>query len=137
MSDINKDKPQDDIDDNMEYTDVIVFEDENGKEAYFEELARFPYKDEMYIALVPFDENEDDDDSIEDEEDDFYIAYAKIIPGSTDDDQEYEFVTDDDLVEALDETFHPIASDFFEEMDECPEGCEHCHHDDEDDEDDE
>ncbi len=85
---------------NEEYTpDIITLQDDEGNEFDFEIIGQLEYKENEYVALVPFDEDEEDEEENINEETPFIIMRSAY-------DGEEEFL---DIVENEDELSQVIA----------------------------
>lgn len=90
---------------------IIVLQDEQGKDVEFEFLDLIEYSQEQYVVLLPTTEQDDT------EEDDDYILILKILPRD-DGGEEYISVEDEDVLDEIYKIFKEKFKDEFNFIDE-------------------
>ncbi len=94
--------------------EIIMLADENGNAIEFAILDDFDYKGERYITLIPLDDDEADEEAGEEADEDDEAAYDGEAPVEVailrvvgeGEDEEYDTIDDDDLLNELFEVFH-------------------------------
>ena len=87
------------MEDNNYEAEIFTLTDENGNDIEFEMIGQCEMNDELYVALLPVEEEENDGDEWE-----YVVLKLAVIDGeemlvTIDDDEEYDNVSDyfDDL----------------------------------------
>ena len=89
---------------------IISLKDENGNDVNFEFLDLIDYENEKYIILLPADENADDGDEV------VILKQAKSDENS--DEEEYDSVEDENILNAVFEIFKNKYKDEFDFIDD-------------------
>ena len=88
---------------NEELDNIITLNDENGNLVDFEFLDLIEYQGNEYVVLLPVEV---------DEEDDGQVVILQVV-GSTDDEEEYLSVDDENLIQVLFDIFKDKFKDEF------------------------
>jgi len=88
---------------NEELDNLITLNDENGNPVDFEFLDLIEYQGNEYVVLLPVEV---------DEEDDGQVVILQVV-GSTDDEEEYLSVDDENLIQVLFDIFKDKFKDEF------------------------
>ena len=98
-----------DFEDNIEDLDnVIVLNDEEGKEVKFEFLDLIEYEGEEYVILLPADEGEDSEE----------VVILKVEDTDSDEEESYVSVDDEEVLNTIFEMFKEKFKDEFNFIDE-------------------
>ena len=90
MSDIEKELPEEEAEENENY---ITLTDDNGEDISFEVLDTVEYKDRLFAVLLPFDEEEDE------------VVILEIISDGDPENDDFVSVDDDVLLGEVYEVF--------------------------------
>ena len=93
-----------------ELDNIIVLNDEEGKEVQFEFLDLIEYEDEEYVILLPVEE-ENDEDAGE-------VVILKVEDTESDDEESYVSVDDEETLNTVFEMFKEKFKDEFNFTDE-------------------
>ena len=97
-----------DFEDNIEDLDnVIVLNDEEGKEVKFEFLDLIEYEGEEYVILLPADEGEDSEE----------VVILKVEDTDSDEEESYVSVDDEEVLNAVFDMFKEKFKDEFNFVD--------------------
>ena len=88
---------------------VIILNDEEGKEVRFEFLDLIEYEDEEYVILLPMDEGEEDPGE---------VVILKVEDTDSDEEESYVSVDDQDTLNKVFEIFKDKFKDEFNFIDE-------------------
>ena len=94
-----------------ELDNVIVLNDEEGKEVKFEFLDLIEYEDEEYVILLPMDEDDVDEDAGE-------VVILKVEDTDSDEEESYVSVDDPETLNTVFEMFKEKFKDEFNFIDE-------------------
>lgn len=94
---------KDEVLNNEELDNLITLNDENGNPVDFEFLDLIEYQGNEYVVLLPVEV---------DEEDDGQVVILQVV-GSTDDEEEYLSVDDENLIQVLFDIFKDKFKDEF------------------------
>lgn len=81
---------------------TIVLTDDDGNDVEFEFLDLVPYNGDEYVVMLP---KEDDADE---------VVILKLAPGETEDEESYEGVEDDEILQAVFDIFKDKFKDEFD-----------------------
>ena len=93
-----------------ELDNIIVLNDEEGKEVKFEFLDLVEYEDEEYVVLLPLDE--------EDSEESGEVVILKVEDTESEDEESYVSVDDEETLNTVFEIFKEKFKDEFNFIDE-------------------
>ena len=102
-----------DFEDNVEdlgeeLDNVVVLNDEEGKEVKFEFLDLIEYENEEYVILLPIEENEEADE----------VVILKVDDTDSEDEESYVSVDDEQVLNTVFEMFKDKFKDEFNFIDE-------------------
>ena len=102
-----------DFEDNVEdlgedLDNVVVLNDEEGKEVRFEFLDLIEYENEEYVILLPLDENEDSEE----------VVILKVEDTDSAEEESYVSVDDEEVLNTVFEIFKEKFKDEFNFIDE-------------------
>lgn len=102
-----------DFEDNVEdlgeeLDNVVVLNDEEGKEVRFEFLDLIEYENEEYVILLPIDEGEEADE----------VVILKVEDTDSEDEESYVSVDDENVLNTIFEMFKDKFKDEFNFIDE-------------------
>ena len=92
-----------------ELDNIIVLNDEEGKEVEFEFLDLVEYDDEEYVVLLPVEEAEDDAGE---------VVILKVEDTESEDEESYVSVDDQEILNTVFEIFKEKFKDEFNFLDE-------------------
>jgi len=92
-----------------ELDNIIVLNDEEGKEVQFEFLDLVEYEDEEYVVLLPIEETEDDAGE---------VVILKVEDTESEDEESYVSVDDQETLNTVFEMFKEKFKDEFNFLDE-------------------
>ena len=92
-----------------ELDNIIVLNDEEGKEVQFEFLDLVEYEDEEYVVLLPIEETEDDAGE---------VVILKVEDTESEDEESYVSVDDQETLNTVFEIFKEKFKDEFNFLDE-------------------
>lgn len=95
-------------DNNEELDNIIVLNDEDGKEVEFEFLDLIEYNSEEYVVLLPVEETEDAGE----------VVILKVEQTESEDEESYVGVEDEEELNAVFEIFKDKFKDEFNFIDE-------------------
>ena len=95
--------------DDEELDNIIVLNDEEGKEVQFEFLDLIEYEDEEYVILLPIEENEEDAGE---------VVILKVEDTDSQDEESYVSVDDEETLNKVFEIFKEKFQDEFNFIDE-------------------
>ena len=95
-------------DENEELDNIIVLNDEEGKEVKFEFLDLIEYENEEYVILLPADEEEDSDE----------VVILKVEDTDSEEEESYVSVDDEEVLNKVFEIFKEKFKDEFDFVDE-------------------
>lgn len=101
--DIENNEIEEDLD------NVIILNDEEGKEVRFEFLDLIEYEDEEYVILLPMDEGEEDPGE---------VVILKVEDTDSDEEESYVSVDDQETLNKVFEIFKDKFKDEFNFIDE-------------------
>lgn len=90
---------------NEELDNIVILNDEDGKENKFEFLDVIEHEDESYVVLLPVSENE--------EEEEGQVVILKIEDTDNEDEESYVSVDDEELLNEIFEIFKEKFADEF------------------------
>ena len=93
-----------------ELDNIIVLNDEEGKEVKFEFLDLIEYEDEEYVVLLPAEETEDDDPG--------EVVILKVEDIESEEEESYVSVDDEETLNKVFEMFKEKFKDEFNFIDE-------------------
>jgi len=93
-----------------ELDNIIVLNDEDGKEVKFEFLDLIEYENEEYVILLPMDEDETEDAG--------EVVILKVEDTDSEDEESYVSVDDQDTLNTVFEMFKEKFKDEFNFIDE-------------------
>ncbi len=105
MDEDNNNVPEEDLE------NIIVLNDENGKEVPFEFLDLIELDGEQYVVLLPAEETEDEDEAGE-------VVILKVEDTDDDEEESYVSVDDEDTLNKVFEIFKGKFKDEFNFIDE-------------------
>ena len=91
-----------------ELDNIIILNDEEGKEVKFEFLDLIEYENEEYVILLPADEEEDSDE----------VVILKVEDTDSDEEESYVSVDDENVLNEVFEIFKEKFKDEFDFVDE-------------------
>ena len=91
-----------------ELDNIIVLNDEEGKEVKFEFLDLIEYENEEYVILLPTDEEEDSEE----------VVILKVEDTDSDEEESYVSVDDEEVLNKVFEIFKEKFKDEFDFVDE-------------------
>lgn len=91
-----------------ELDNIIVLNDEDGKEVKFEFLDLIEYENEEYVILLPADEEDDSDE----------VVILKVEDTDSDEEESYVSVDDEEILNKVFEIFKEKFKDEFDFVDE-------------------
>ena len=91
-----------------ELDNIIVLNDEEGKEVKFEFLDLIEYENEEYVILLPTDEEEDSEE----------VVILKVEDTDSDEEESYVSVDDEKVLNKVFEIFKEKFKDEFDFVDE-------------------
>lgn len=91
-----------------ELDNIIILNDEEGKEVKFEFLDLIEYENEEYVILLPADEEEDSDE----------VVILKVEDTDSDEEESYVSVDDENVLNEVFEMFKEKFKDEFDFVDE-------------------
>lgn len=91
-----------------ELDNIIILNDEEGKEVKFEFLDLIEYEGEEYVILLPADEDEDSDE----------VVILKVEDTDSDEEESYVSVDDENVLNEVFEIFKEKFKDEFDFVDE-------------------
>lgn len=100
----------DDLEMDEELDNIIVLNDEDGKEVQFEFLDLIEYEDEEYVVLLPVED--------ENEEEAGEVVILKVEDTDSEEEESYISVDDQDTLNAVFEMFKEKFKDEFNFLDE-------------------
>jgi len=92
-----------------ELDNIIVLNDEEGKEVQFEFLDLVEYEDEEYVVLLPIEDAEDDAGE---------VVILKVEDTESEDEESYVSVDDEETLNTVFEIFKEKFKDEFNFLDE-------------------
>lgn len=95
----------DNIDENLEESNIIVLNDDEGNEVRFEFLDLINYEEEDYVVLLPVPE--------EGEEEDNEVVILKLESTESEDEESYVSIDDENTLTAIFEIFKEKFKDEF------------------------
>ena len=87
---------------------IVVLNDEEGKEVKFEFLDLIEYEDEEYVILLPIEEDEDSEE----------VVILKVEDTDSDEEESYVSVDDEEVLNTVFEIFKEKFKDEFNFIDE-------------------
>ena len=87
---------------------VVILNDEEGKEVKFEFLDLIEYENEEYVILLPLDEGEDSEE----------VVILKVEDTDSEEEESYVSVDDEEVLNAVFEIFKEKFKDEFNFIDE-------------------
>ena len=105
MDEDNNNVPEEDLE------NIIVLNDENGKEVPFEFLDLIELDGEQYVVLLPAEETEDEDEAGE-------VVILKVEDTDDDEEESYVSVDDEDTLNKVFEIFKEKFKDEFNFVDD-------------------
>ena len=87
---------------------IVVLNDEEGKEVKFEFLDLIEYENEEYVILLPLDEGEDSEE----------VVILKVEDTDSEEEESYVSVDDEEILNAVFEIFKEKFKDEFNFIDE-------------------
>lgn len=99
-----------DLEMDEELDNIIVLNDEDGKEVQFEFLDLIEYEDEEYVVLLPVED--------ENEEEAGEVVILKVEDTDSEEEESYISVDDQDILNAVFEIFKEKFKDEFNFLDE-------------------
>jgi len=102
-----------DFEDNVEdlgedLDNIVVLNDEEGKEVKFEFLDLIEYENEEYVILLPLDENEDSEE----------VVILKVEDTDSEEEESYVSVDDEEVLNTVFDIFKEKFKDEFNFIDE-------------------
>lgn len=94
-----------------ELDNIIVLNDEEGKEVQFEFLDLIEYEDEEYVVLLPVEEETEDDEAGE-------VVILKVEDTDSEEEESYVSVDDQETLNKVFEMFKEKFKDEFNFIDE-------------------
>lgn len=91
-----------------ELDNIIVLNDEEGKEVKFEFLDLIEYEDEEYVILLPIEEEEDSEE----------VVILKVEDTDSEEEESYVSVDDEEVLNTVFEIFKEKFKDEFNFIDE-------------------
>lgn len=91
-----------------ELDNIIILNDEEGKEVKFEFLDLIEYENEEYVILLPADEEEESDE----------VVILKVEDTDSEEEESYVSVDDEDVLNEVFEIFKEKFKDEFDFVDE-------------------
>lgn len=91
-----------DINEMEEEIEVITLEDDDGNEQEFELAGNFDYLGEEYVALIPLDDENGT------------VTFIKTVASQEDDEETFETIVDEKLLDKLFEVFKVEYKDVFD-----------------------
>ena len=91
-----------------ELDNIIILNDEEGKEVQFEFLDLIEYENEEYVILLPADEEEDSDE----------VVILKVEDTDSEEEESYVSVDDEEVLNKVFEIFKEKFKDEFDFVDE-------------------
>ena len=91
-----------------ELDNIIILNDEEGKEVKFEFLDLIEYENEEYVILLPADEEEDSDE----------VVILKVEDTDSEEEESYVSVDDEEVLNKVFEIFKEKFKDEFDFVDE-------------------
>ncbi len=91
-----------------ELDNIIVLNDEDGKEVKFEFLDLIEYENEEYVILLPVEEDEDSEE----------VVILKVEDTDSDEEESYVSVDDEEVLNTVFEIFKEKFKDEFNFIDE-------------------
>lgn len=101
---------ENDLEMDEELDNIIVLNDEDGKEVQFEFLDLIEYEDEEYVVLLPVED--------ENEEEAGEVVILKVEDTDSEEEESYISVDDQDTLNAVFEMFKEKFKDEFNFLDE-------------------
>ena len=95
----------DNIDENLEESNIIVLNDDEGNEVKFEFLDLIKYEEEDYVVLLPV--------PVEGEEEDNEVVILKLEATESEDEESYVSIDDEETLTAVFEIFKEKFKDEF------------------------
>lgn len=95
----------DNIDENLEESNIIVLNDDEGNEVRFEFLDLIKYEEEDYVVLLPV--------PVEGEEEDNEVVILKLEATESEDEESYVSIDDEETLTAVFEIFKEKFKDEF------------------------
>ena len=95
----------DNIDENLEESNIIVLNDDEGNEVRFEFLDLIKYEEEDYVVLLPVPE--------EGEEEDNEVVILKLEATESEEEESYVSIDDEETLTAVFEIFKEKFKDEF------------------------
>ena len=102
------DENNEELEMNEELDNIIVLNDEDGKEVKFEFLDLIEYNSEEYVILLPAEEKEEEGE----------VVILKVEQSESDDEESYIGVEDEEELNAVFEIFKDKFKDEFNFVDE-------------------
>lgn len=93
------------IDENLEESNIIVLNDDEGNEVKFEFLDLIKYEEEDYVVLLPV--------PVDGEEDDNEVVILKLEATESEDEESYVSIDDEETLTAVFEMFKEKFKDEF------------------------
>lgn len=93
-----------------EMDNIIILNDEEGKEVQFEFLDLIEYDEEEYVVLLPVEESENDEIG--------EVVILKVEPTESEDEESYVGVEDEEILNKVFEIFKEKFKDEFDYVDE-------------------
>ncbi len=87
---------------------VVILNDEDGKEVKFEFLDLIEYENEEYVILLPLEDNEDSEE----------VVILKVDDTDSDEEESYVSVDDEEVLKTVFEIFKEKFKDEFNFIDE-------------------
>ena len=91
-----------------DFDNVVVLNDEEGKEVRFEFLDLIEYENEEYVILLPIDEEEDSEE----------VVILKVEDTDSEEEESYVSVDDEEVLNTVFEMFKEKFKDEFNFIDE-------------------
>ena len=99
---------ENDVNEMEELDNIIILNDEEGKEVKFEFLDLIEYENEEYVILLPADEEEDSDE----------VVILKVEDTDSEEEESYVSVDDEEVLNKVFEIFKEKFKDEFDFVDE-------------------
>ena len=90
-----------------EQDNIIVLNDEDGREVEFEFLDLIEYQDDEFVVLLPVDETDEAGE----------VVILKLVDSADDDEQSYVSIDDDELLDTIFRIFKRKFKDDFNFVD--------------------
>ena len=99
------DNENNNVEENLEESNIIILNDEEGNEVEFEFLDLIKYEEESYVVLLPV--------PVEGQEEDNEVVILKLDETENEEEESYSSVEDEDTINAVFEIFKEKFKDEF------------------------